>query len=130
MKNEDKFTKIASAWSTNVFDWTRRCRIATFDGYQPPLYPDRNYDAVSMVKIAREVEADVIRVSAMGKLAHFNTDQWETDEYIRNHDFLQEVIDFAAAYSALCHTIRNDWNLVTNEEATDVMRGGSARVKR
>jgi 2-dehydro-3-deoxygluconokinase len=42
----------------------------------------------------------------------------------------QEIIDFAGAYSALCHTIRNDWNLVTNEEAYDVMRGGSARVKR
>lgn len=42
----------------------------------------------------------------------------------------QEVIDFAAAYSALCHTIRNDWNLVTTQEAYDVMRGGSARVKR
>ncbi len=42
----------------------------------------------------------------------------------------QEVIDFSAAYSALCHTVRNDWNLVTNEEAYDVMRGGSARVKR
>ena len=23
-----------------------------------------------------------------------------------------ECIDFAAAYSAMCHTIRNDWNLV------------------
>ena len=42
----------------------------------------------------------------------------------------QEVIDFAAAYSALCHTIRNDWNLVTTVEAYDVMKGGSARVKR
>ena len=42
----------------------------------------------------------------------------------------QEIIDFAGAYSALCHTIRNDWNLVTNEEAYDVMHGGSARVKR
>ena len=42
----------------------------------------------------------------------------------------QECIDFAAAYSALCHTIRNDWNLVTTEEAYDVMNGGSARVKR
>jgi 2-dehydro-3-deoxygluconokinase len=42
----------------------------------------------------------------------------------------QEIIEFAGAYSALCHTIRNDWNLVTLEEATDVMKGGSARVKR
>ncbi|MBR4150145.1 MAG: sugar kinase [Firmicutes bacterium] len=42
----------------------------------------------------------------------------------------QEAIDFAAAYSALCHTIRNDWDLVTTEEAYDVMKGGSARVKR
>ena len=42
----------------------------------------------------------------------------------------QEIIDYAAAYSALCHTIRNDWNLVTREEAYALARGGSARVKR
>lgn len=42
----------------------------------------------------------------------------------------QEIIDFAAAFSALCHTIRNDWNLVSREEAYDLMYGGSARVKR
>ena len=42
----------------------------------------------------------------------------------------QEAIDFAGAFSALCHTIRNDWNLVTTEEAYAVMRGGSARVIR
>ncbi len=42
----------------------------------------------------------------------------------------QEVIDFAAAYSALCHTVRNDWNIITTDEAYDLMKGGSARVKR
>ncbi len=42
----------------------------------------------------------------------------------------QEIIDFATAYSALCHTIRNDWNLVTRAEAEALARGGSARVKR
>lgn len=42
----------------------------------------------------------------------------------------QEIIEFSAAYSALCHTIRNDWNLVSREEAYDLMNGGSARVKR
>jgi 2-dehydro-3-deoxygluconokinase len=42
----------------------------------------------------------------------------------------QETIEFAAAYSALCHTVRNDWNLITREEAEELMRGGSARVKR
>lgn len=42
----------------------------------------------------------------------------------------QSVIDFAAAYSALCHTIRNDWNLVTRAEAEALAAGGSARVKR
>lgn len=42
----------------------------------------------------------------------------------------QEIIEFAGAFSALCHTIRNDWNLVTREEAEDVMRGANARVKR
>lgn len=42
----------------------------------------------------------------------------------------QEVVDYAAAYSALCHTIRNDWNLVTREEAYALANGGSARVKR
>ncbi len=42
----------------------------------------------------------------------------------------QETIDFAAAYSALCHTVRNDWNIITTEEARELMHGGSARVKR
>ena len=42
----------------------------------------------------------------------------------------QETIEFAAAYSALCHTVRNDWNIITTEEAYELMRGGSARVKR
>ena len=42
----------------------------------------------------------------------------------------QEVIEFATAYSALCHTIRNDWNLVTRAEAEALAAGGSARVKR
>ena len=42
----------------------------------------------------------------------------------------QEIIDFSAAFSALCHTVRNDWNLISREEATELMMGGSARVKR
>ena len=42
----------------------------------------------------------------------------------------QRTIDFATAFSALCHTIRNDWNLVTRQEAEALAAGGSARVKR
>lgn len=42
----------------------------------------------------------------------------------------QEILDFATAFSALCHTIRNDWNLVSREEAQALASGGSARVKR
>ena len=48
---------------------------------------------------------------------------------LEGHDD-QNVIDFATAYSALCHTIRNDWNLVTRAEAEALAAGGSARVKR
>lgn len=48
---------------------------------------------------------------------------------LEGHDD-QNVIDFATAYSALCHTIRNDWNLVTRAEAESLAAGGSARVKR
>lgn len=48
---------------------------------------------------------------------------------LQGHDD-QQVIDFAAAFSALCHTIRNDWNLVTRAEAEALAQGGSARVKR
>lgn len=42
----------------------------------------------------------------------------------------QEMLDFAAAYSALCHGFMGDWNWATKEEAESVMRGESARVKR
>lgn len=48
---------------------------------------------------------------------------------LEGHDD-QSVIDFATAYSALCHTIRNDWNLVSRAEAEALAAGGSARVKR
>jgi len=81
--------------STDAYVWPYNDRIAGFDGYQPPLYPDRIYDAHALVNIAKEIDANVIRISAMGKLAHFKTDQWEVDDYIKDHDFLQELIELA-----------------------------------
>jgi Sugar kinases, ribokinase family len=42
----------------------------------------------------------------------------------------QEIVDFSAAYSALCHTFLGDWNWAYKEEAESVMRGENARVKR
>jgi 2-dehydro-3-deoxygluconokinase len=42
----------------------------------------------------------------------------------------QYIVDFSAAYSALCHTFMGDWNWAYKEEAEGVMRGESARVKR
>ena len=42
----------------------------------------------------------------------------------------QEAVEFATAFSALCHTIRNDWDLATRAEAEALAHGGSARVKR
>ena len=42
----------------------------------------------------------------------------------------QEIIDFSAAYSALCHGFMGDWNWATKQEAESAMKGGSARVKR
>jgi len=42
----------------------------------------------------------------------------------------QEMIEFSAAYSALCHGFMGDWNWATRAEAEKVMKGGSARVIR
>lgn len=42
----------------------------------------------------------------------------------------QEMIEFSAAYSALCHGFLGDWNWAYKEEAEKVMRGGSVRVIR
>ena len=42
----------------------------------------------------------------------------------------QDMIEFSAAYSALCHGFMGDWNWAYKEEAVSVMKGGSARVKR
>ena len=42
----------------------------------------------------------------------------------------QETIDFAAAYSSLCHGFLGDWNWATPEEALNVMKGANARVIR
>ncbi len=42
----------------------------------------------------------------------------------------QEMIDFSAAYSALCHGFLGDWNWAYKEEAERVMKGPSVRVIR
>ena len=42
----------------------------------------------------------------------------------------QYMIDFAGAYSALCHGYLGDWNWAYKEEAERVMRGESVRVLR
>lgn len=42
----------------------------------------------------------------------------------------QDIIEFSAAYSALCHGFMGDFNWAYKEEAISVMNGGSARVKR
>lgn len=42
----------------------------------------------------------------------------------------QENVEFAAAYSALCHTIRNDWCLASREEAQELADGCGAGVRR
>jgi 2-dehydro-3-deoxygluconokinase len=42
----------------------------------------------------------------------------------------QEMIDFSAAYSALCHGFLGDWNWAYKEEAERVMKGASVRVIR
>lgn len=42
----------------------------------------------------------------------------------------QYTIDFAAAYSALCHGFLGDWNWAYKEEAERVMAGAAARVVR
>ena len=42
----------------------------------------------------------------------------------------QGMIDFSAAYSALCHGFLGDWNWAYKEEAERVMRGASVRVIR
>jgi 2-dehydro-3-deoxygluconokinase len=42
----------------------------------------------------------------------------------------QEMIEFSAAYSALCHGFLGDWNWAYKEEAERIMRGASVRVIR
>ncbi len=42
----------------------------------------------------------------------------------------EQIIEFAGAYSALCHGYFGDWNWATKQEAMRVMKGGNARVIR
>ena len=42
----------------------------------------------------------------------------------------RENVELAAAYSALCHTVRNDWCLVSREEAQALADGMGAGVRR
>ena len=42
----------------------------------------------------------------------------------------QDVVDFGAAHGAMLQTTRGDTSMVTLEEVTHVMKGGSARIQR
>ena len=42
----------------------------------------------------------------------------------------KEAIEFAAAYSALCHGFRGDWNWATKQEVQRIVAGDNARVMR
>jgi len=42
----------------------------------------------------------------------------------------QEIIEFSAAYSAICHGFLGDWNWAYKEEAERAMKGASVRVIR
>jgi len=50
--------------------------------------------------------------------------------FLTNEFGSQDAIEFAAAYSALCHGYFGDWNWARKEEAVRVMKGGNARVIR
>jgi len=83
--------------------------------YDDKFYVSRQYDNVEIID--RTGAGDSFAAAIMYSLM--------TGEFQG-----QDVVEFAAAYSALCHGYFGPWNWARKQEAVRVMKGGNARVIR
>jgi hypothetical protein len=74
------------------YDWLNTARIFLIDAYQPPFAPKLEFDAEKLAQTMQEMNANVVRMSTMGKYATIQGIRFSTHPDQGKRDLLAEMI--------------------------------------
>jgi len=77
----------------NCFDWLQTARVFLMDAYQPPFAPELEFDATLLAETMADMNANVARISTMGKYATIQGVRFSKHPRQGNRDLLSETIE-------------------------------------
>jgi len=100
--------------------WIRRARIFEIEPYEPPFWPNIDFDAKKLLDVARKYHANAIYFGSAGKWAVFPNEFFPPHPQLGERDLLDETIAEAharnvrvIAYIPVGHIIPDD-NILTH----------------
>ncbi len=75
------------------FDWLQTARVFLMDAYQPPFAPELEFDARLLAETMVDMNANVARISTMGKYATIQGVRFTRHPSQGNRDLLSETIE-------------------------------------
>ncbi len=75
------------------FDWLQTARVFLMDAYQPPFAPSLEFDARLLAETMVDMNANVARISTMGKYATIQGVRFTRHPSQGNRDLLSETIE-------------------------------------
>jgi hypothetical protein len=74
------------------FDWLQTARVFLMDAYQPPFAPELEFDAKLLAETMADMNANVVRISTMGKYATIQGVHFSRHPAQGDRDLLSETI--------------------------------------
>jgi hypothetical protein len=75
------------------FEWLQTARVFLMDAYQPPFAPELEFDANFLAETMVDMNANVVRISTMGKYATIQGVRFTRHPMQGNRDLLTETIE-------------------------------------
>lgn len=75
------------------FDWLQTARVFLMDAYQPLFAPELEFDARKLAETMTDMNANVVRISTMGKYATIQGVRFSRHPDQGNRDLLSETIE-------------------------------------
>lgn len=75
------------------FDWLQTARVFLMDAYQPPFAPELEFDAKALAETMTDMNANIVRISTMGKYATIQGVRFSRHPSQGNRDLLKETIE-------------------------------------
>ncbi len=102
------------------FNWLQTARVFLMDAYQPPFAPELEFDAKVLAETMTDMNANVVRLSTMGKYATIQGVRFSRHPAQGNRDLLSETIEACKPrgikvipYISTGHKL--SWSMVTGD---------------